>query len=315
MTNNNFEQKFELNTAKEFLDFFTPWGGGAENMIGYVFRGHSNAEKYKLIPSVLRADTNEASWSLIGGRPAFDQWNFESWQIHLEKMLLSKFYRLSNHNGLTIPVSQKFKNLLSTEFDFEIMGSLNTDYWIDDDLLEVAALAQHYGVPTRLLDWTYDPLVAIYFASKSAKNEGGKIEIWAINKEYLSFLRPTENRVNVKFITPHYASNPNLNAQKGLFSHWPVLDISMAERMAQGPDYGPNFELTDRTPLDELIRNNIKPTDKMNIFKRITVPCTEAKKIFNMVQMMGYSSAKLFPGYDGIVKTMQDNRINHDDIA
>lgn len=58
--------------------------------------------------------------------------------------------------------------------DFKRKYSMFTDVRPKNDM-EFLFLAQHYGLPTRLLDWTYNPLVALYFACCSHKEIDGVV--------------------------------------------------------------------------------------------------------------------------------------------
>jgi len=74
---------------------------------------------------------------------------------NLEKLVLAEFRRLS------LPL---------------IPGEPKDDFdWV--------VLAQHYGLPTRLLDWTYNPLSALWFSINMVRSEGcrenvSKASIW-----------------------------------------------------------------------------------------------------------------------------------------
>lgn len=97
----------------------------------------------------------------------------------------------------------KVPRRLSDLFDFEcrvldtfanhVIGHVNH---IPRNDWEMLALAQHHGLPTRFMDWTTNPLVALYFACRNAIN-GADSAVYILTKpvkKYSDFLRFEENK-------------------------------------------------------------------------------------------------------------------------
>lgn len=53
--------------------------------------------------------------------------------------------------------------------------------------LEILAEMQHYGLPTRLLDITNNPLIALYFSCENVDNHSGEVVILGIEREKIKY--------------------------------------------------------------------------------------------------------------------------------
>lgn len=175
----------------------------------------------------------------------------------IEFTLLQKFFNKCDYNGLSIPNVHRLRADMIIKLGINALlradTCINPNIWIPDDLFEIAGIAQHYGIPTRLLDWTQDLFVALYFAASGAlkvkeNQEKENMVIWALNSTLVDTFRYEKP---LKIIIPQYNSNPNLCAQKGLFTLWQVK-IPIKEYTPFRID---TSVFVNRTPLDILISN------------------------------------------------------------
>lgn len=83
---------------------------------------------------------------------------------------------------------------------------------------DAISVAQHYGFPTRLLDWSSNPMVAAYFAFSGAAMDDrkkGRVAIWTIAME--SPLVDPDLGLSILF--SENRENSRANSQSGLFTH------------------------------------------------------------------------------------------------
>lgn len=108
----------------------------------------------------------------------------------------------------------------------EIRRRLAADQQVPTTDWGLTTYSQHYGMPTRLLDWSHNPLVAIWFAIQSAQREKSAMAyLYLLRRAPAIVLHDIATKKihdieQVWVINPPF-NNPRISAQSGCFTAHP----------------------------------------------------------------------------------------------
>ena len=171
---------------------------------------------------------------------------------------------------------------------------------------ETLFLARHHGLPTRLLDWTANPLVALYFAashgndaSARSARQSKKLEVdgtvWAIarredQRDDLDVFAEEPSPLEVRGIRLVFPVNPSprLTAQSGVFT-------------LHGDPWGDLLKCAGRKYADEEL--------DVSRLKRWKVPSENKTGIILDLEGVAINSRTLFPDLDGLARGLWETEV------
>lgn len=176
-----------------------------------------------------------------------------------------------------------------------IAGSKPADHW------EWYFLAQHFGMPTRLLDWTESALFALYFAvrERTSGDQRGNAAVWLLDPKWLNGKAAV--RPYVAIPGKEYASWLPENPGGEVKATAPIAMAAshVARRVAVQRS---QFVLFGLNPLGLTVFESAENSR----LKRIEIDGLSARNILGELKHCGIFETTLFPDLDALARELQE---------
>ncbi len=235
----------------------------------------------------------------------------DSWNSEIKRHRTDFVFRGLSHS--IYPLKPSLNRICSNKLDlekallrnFKKYSSLeikdSSNFW------EIVSLAQHHGLPTRLLDWSFSPYVAAHFATESFSHYNVDGAIWCIDfvkcREFLpdslkGILK--DNMANtfsidmLKDVIKDFESLEKLeNNSEGfpLFFEPPSLDGRIINQYAL-------FSVMSNS--QQIISDWLENHNELGF--KIIIPASAKLEIRDKLDQININERSIYPGIDGLCR-------------
>jgi FRG domain len=175
------------------------------------------------------------------------------------------------------------------------------------DEWELLMTAQHYGVPTRLLDWTYSPLIAAHFAT-AGQRRGSPAAIWQLD------WRLVHKAFNFPELALLVTDLQQLFDDHGFFTPWQLFELQNHNRafacLLEPPAF--DLRLVAQSAAFTLCSDTRQPFDRFlaqqglsGALTKYIIPAEEIERVRDQLDLVGIDERRLFPDLSGLASELR----------